>query len=49
VRRLVEPVALGFRSSATKEVEIVILRYQLHVLRRHVGRPQLHDADRIDP
>jgi hypothetical protein len=46
LRRLVELVALRFRSSAAKEVEIVVLRHQLHVLRRQVGRPRLHDADR---
>lgn len=46
LRRLVEVVALAFRSSAAKEVEIVVLRHQLHVLRRQVGRPRLHDADR---
>lgn len=46
LRRLVELVALAFRSSSAKDVEIVILRHQLHVLRRQVGRPRLHDADR---
>ena len=37
LRRLIELVALAFRSSAAKEVEIVVLRHQLHVLRRQVG------------
>jgi len=46
LRRLVELIALAFKSSAAKEVEIVVLRHQLHVLRRQVGRPRLHDADR---
>jgi putative transposase len=46
LRRLVELAALAFRSSAAKEVEIVVLRHQLYVLRRQVGRPRLHDADR---
>ncbi len=46
LRRLVELVALAFRSSAAKDVEIVVLRHQLHVLRRQVSRPRLHDADR---
>jgi putative transposase len=46
LRRLIELVVLAFRSSAAKEVEIVVLRHQLHVLRRQVGRPRLHDADR---
>lgn len=46
LRRFLELVLLAFRSSAAKEVEIVVLRHQLHVLRRQVGRPRLHDADR---
>jgi len=46
LRRLVELLALGLRSSAAKEVETVVLRHQLHVLRRQVGRPRLHEADR---
>jgi putative transposase len=46
LRRLVELVALVFRSSVAKELEIVVLRHQLHVLRRQVGRPRLQDADR---
>jgi hypothetical protein len=46
LRRLVELIGLAFRSSAAKEVEIIVLRHQLHVLRRQVGRPRLHDADR---
>jgi putative transposase len=46
LRRLVELVALGFRSSATKEVEIVVLRHQLQVLRRQVGRARFDDVDR---
>jgi hypothetical protein len=46
LRRLIELIALAFKSSAAKEVEIVVLRHQLHVLRRQVGRPRLHDADR---
>jgi hypothetical protein len=46
LRRLLEIVVLACRSSAAKEVEIVVLRHQLHVLRRQVGRPRLHDADR---
>jgi putative transposase len=30
-----------------KEVEIVVLRDQLHVLKRQVGRAQLRDDDRV--
>lgn len=46
LRRLVELVALGFRSSAGKEVEIVVLRHQLQVLGRQVGRARYDEADR---
>jgi hypothetical protein len=34
-----------FWFSAAKEVEIVVLSHQLHVLRRQVVRSRLHDAD----
>jgi putative transposase len=47
LRRLVELVALGFGWSAGKDVEIVVLRHQLQVLRRQVGRARFDDADRV--
>ena len=46
VRRLLESVLLRSRSAGEKESEIFQLRHQLQVLERHVGRPQLSQADR---
>ena len=46
LRRLVELVVLGFRSEDAKEVEIIVLRHQLQVLRRQVARPDLAPQDR---
>jgi putative transposase len=46
-RRLVELVVLRLRSERSKELEIVVLRHQLHVLQRQVARPRLRPADRV--
>jgi putative transposase len=46
LRRVLELVALCFRSNEFKELEIVVLRHELEVLRRQVGRPRLRQADR---
>src|SRR5689334_1184935 len=46
LRRLLELVALRFRSEREKEIEILLLRHQLRVLERQVARPQLTQADR---
>jgi putative transposase len=46
LRRLLELVALRFRSEREKEIEILLLRHQLRVLERQVARPQLSSADR---
>lgn len=46
LRRLLELVVLRFRSEREKEIEILLLRHQLRVLERQIGRPQLTQADR---
>jgi putative transposase len=46
-RRLFELVLLVARSEQRKEVEILLLRHELQVLRRQVARPQLRPADRV--
>jgi putative transposase len=46
-RRLFELVLLLARSEQRKEVEILLLRHELQVLRRQVARPQPQPADRV--
>ncbi len=46
LRRLLELAVLRFRSEREKEIEILLLRHQLHVLERQIARPQLTQADR---
>src|SRR5947208_17147179 len=47
VRRLFELLILFGRSERSKELEILVLRHELQVLRRQVGRPRLRSADRV--
>jgi putative transposase len=47
VGRLLQLAALRFRSQEFKELEIVVLRHELAVLRRQAGRPELGTADRV--
>jgi putative transposase len=47
LRRLLELLLLFARSEQRKEVEILLLRHELQVLRRQVARPQLRPADRV--
>jgi hypothetical protein len=46
LRRVLQLVLLRFRSSTFKELEIVVLRHELAVLHRRIGRPELTTADR---
>lgn len=43
--RVLEFVVLLIRGERSKELEIVVLRYQLSILRRQAGRPQLAQRD----
>ena len=45
--RLFALIVLLFRSSGSKELEIVVLRHELSILRRQTKRPQLRESDRV--
>jgi putative transposase len=47
IRWLLQLVFLRRRSNDFKELEIVVLRHELAVLRRQVHRPHLSSADRV--
>jgi putative transposase len=47
VCRLFELMVLCCRSPGSKELEILVLRHELSILRRHAKRPQLQEADRV--
>ena len=45
LQRVLQLVVLRFRSNDLKDLEIVVLRHELAVLRRRIGRPPLTTAD----
>ena len=47
VRRLLEFVVLLGRDDRAKELEILVLRHELSILRRQVGRPRFETHDRV--
>jgi hypothetical protein len=47
LRCLLQVALLRSRSESSKELEIVVLRHELSVLRRQAGRPKLRPSDRI--
>jgi putative transposase len=47
VRCLFELMMLCSRSPRSKELEILVLRHELSILRRQARRPQLREADRL--
>jgi putative transposase len=47
VRRLLEFVVLIGRRDRAKELEILVLRQELSILRRQVGRPRFEAHDRV--
>jgi len=46
LRRSLELVLLCFRSAEANEIEILVLRHELAVLRRQHSRPRMHPKDR---
>ena len=46
-RRILGLTALAFRRDQSKEAELLVLRHENAVLRRHAGRIRYEPADRV--
>jgi putative transposase len=47
LQRVLQLLFLWFRATRSKDLEIVVLRHQIAVLRRQVKRPAFRAADRV--
>jgi len=47
LQRVLQLVCLRFRSTASKDLGIVVLRHELAVLRRQMRRPAFRSVDRL--